>query len=48
MTMVDGVDYEIVETGRPPDEDRRRPSAEIVGWLLSCVCARRTSSDAST
>ena len=29
-TMVDGVDYEIVETGRHPDEDRRRPSAEIV------------------
>ena len=47
-TMVDGVDYEIVGTGRHPGEDRRRPSAEIVGWLLSCNCARQTSSDVST
>lgn len=47
-TMVDGVDYEVVETGRHPDEDRRRPSAEIVGWRLSCKCARRSGSEVST
>ncbi|WP_287016130.1 hypothetical protein [Gordonia sp. (in: high G+C Gram-positive bacteria)] len=47
-TMIGGVDYEIVETGPHLDEDRRRPSAAIVGWLLSCDCARRTSSDVST
>lgn len=47
-TMIDGVDYEIVETGRHPDEDRRRPSAEIVGWLLSCDCRRWDSSEVST
>ncbi|SCC51259.1 MULTISPECIES: hypothetical protein [Gordonia] len=47
-TMIDGVDYEIVETGRHPDEDRRRPSAEIVGWVLSCDCASRSSSEVST
>lgn len=47
-TMIGGVDYEIVETGRLPDEDRRRPSAEIVGWLLTCNCRRWDSSEAST
>jgi len=47
-TMVDGVDYELVEIGQSPDEDHRRPSAEIVGWLLRCDCARRSSSDVST
>lgn len=47
-TMVDGVDYEVVEIGRRPDDDRRRPSAEIVGWLLRCDCASRSSSDVST
>lgn len=47
-TVVDGVDYDIVELGRHPDEDRRRPSAEIVGWRLSCNCARRSSSEVST
>ncbi|MDH3013841.1 hypothetical protein [Gordonia alkanivorans] len=47
-TMVDGVDYEVVETRRHPDEDRRRPTAEIVGWRLSCNCARRSSSEVST
>jgi len=46
--MTDGVDYEIVETGRRPDDDRRRPSAEIVGWLLRCDCARRSSPEVST
>ncbi len=46
-TMVDGVDYELVEPARP-SKDGLRPSAEIVGWLLSCNCARRTSSDVST
>ncbi|MGW8812991.1 hypothetical protein [Gordonia terrae] len=46
-TMVDGVDYEIVETGRHPDQDRRRPSAEIIGWLLRCQCDRSSSSDGS-
>lgn len=47
-TMVDGVHYELVEIGQSPDEDHRRPSAEIVGWLLRCDCARRSSSDVST
>ena len=47
-TMIGGVDYEIVESGRHPDEDRRRPSAQIVGWLLSCDCTWRTSSEVST
>ncbi|AFR51420.1 hypothetical protein KTR9_4961 (plasmid) [Gordonia sp. KTR9] len=47
-TMVEGVDYETVETGRYRDEDRRRPSAEIVGWLLTCDCARRSSSAVSS
>ena len=47
-TMVDGVDYEVVEIGRRPNDDRRRPSAEIVGWLLRCDCASRSSSDVST
>ncbi len=47
-TTVDGVDYELVQIGRSPDEDRRRPSAEIVGWLLRCACARRSSSDVSS
>ena len=44
-TMVDGVDYEVVEIGRRPNDDRRRPSAEIVGWLLRCDCRRWESSD---
>ncbi|MBN0975100.1 MULTISPECIES: hypothetical protein [Gordonia] len=44
-TMVDGVDYEVVEIGGRPDGDRRRPSAEIVGWLLRCDCRRWESSD---
>ncbi|WP_208651529.1 hypothetical protein [Gordonia alkanivorans] len=44
-TMVDGVDYELVETGQRRTGDRRRSSAEIVGWLLRCVCRRRDSSD---
>lgn len=44
-TMVDGVDCEVVEVGRRPDDDRRRPSAEIVGWLLRCDCRRWESSD---
>ena len=47
-TRVDGVDYEIVDWGRPPSKDRLRPSAEIVGWLLSCDCASRSSSAVST
>ncbi|ASR05553.1 hypothetical protein [Gordonia rubripertincta] len=47
-TVVDGVDYEVVEIGRRRGDDRLRPSAELVGWLLSCNCARRTSSDVST
>ena len=47
-TMVDGVDYEIVGTGRHPDEDRLRPKTEIVGWLLSCDCRRGDSSEVST
>ncbi|WP_196222068.1 hypothetical protein [Gordonia sp. 135] len=47
-TMVDGVHYEIVERGRPPSEDRLRPSAEIVGWLLRCDCGRWNSSDGSS
>ena len=47
-TMVDGVDYEIVETGRHPDKDRLRPKTEIVGWVLSCDCASRSSSEVST
>lgn len=47
-TMVDGVGYEVVEIGRRPDDDRRRPSAEIVGWLLSCDCRRWDSSEVST
>lgn len=47
-TMIDGVDFEIVETGRYPGEDRRRPTAEIVGWVLSCDCASRSSSEVST
>ena len=46
-TMVDGVNYDIVEWGQNRDEDRRRPSAEIVGWLLRCDCARRSSSEVS-
>ena len=47
-TMVDGVDYEIVERGHHSGDDRLRPSAEIVGWLLRCDCAPRDSSDVST
>lgn len=47
-TMVNGVDYDIVEWGQHPNEDRRRPSAEIVGWRLACNCARRSSSEVST
>lgn len=47
-TMVDGVDHELVEWGRPPSEDHLRPSAEIVGWLLTCDCASRFSSEVST
>ena len=47
-TMIDGVDYEIVETGRHPGEDRLRPKTEIVGWLLSCDCRRSDSSEVST
>ncbi|MFC8314222.1 hypothetical protein ACFUEJ_11435 [Gordonia sp. NPDC057258] len=46
-TMVDGVDYELVEPARR-GEDGLRPSAEIVGWLLSCDCANRSSSEVST
>ena len=47
-TMIDGVDCEIVETCQHPDEDRWRPAAEIVGWRLSCNCARRSSSEVSS
>lgn len=47
-TMLDGVDYDIVGSGRDTDEDRRRPSAEIVGWRLSCNCVRRSNSEVST
>ena len=46
-TMVDGVNYEIVEPGRRSAEDRLRPSAEIVGWLMRCHCGRSNSSDGS-
>lgn len=47
-TMVDGVNYQIVEQGLRPEDDRLRPSAEIVGWLLRCNCFRRSSSDVSS
>ncbi|MFT4398478.1 hypothetical protein ACLTEW_26490 [Gordonia lacunae] len=43
-TIVDGVDYEIVDPGRR-GKDGLRPAAEIVGWLLSCDCASRSSSE---
>ncbi|WP_338857839.1 hypothetical protein WDY80_23900 (plasmid) [Gordonia hongkongensis] len=47
-TMIDGEEYEVVVTFRHPDEDRLRPSAEIVGWLLTCDCRRWDNSDVST
>ena len=67
-TMVDGVDYELVEVGRHQAADvaaraslpvrnrmaalgsdiALRPSAEIAGWVLSCDCASRSSSEVST
>ena len=47
-TMVDGVHYEIVEPARRRADDRLRPSAEIVGWLLRCHCDRSNSSDGSS
>lgn len=46
-TMVDGVDYEIVEPGRRSADNRLRPSAELVGWLLRCQCDRSNSSNGS-
>ncbi|PYE13570.1 hypothetical protein DFR67_116124 [Williamsia limnetica] len=46
-TMVDGVDYELVDPGRR-GQDRLRPSTEIVGWVLSCDCASRSSSEVLT
>ena len=48
LTMVDGVDYEIVEHGRRSSEDRLRPRTEIVGWVLRCDCARWNSAEMST
>ena len=44
-TTVDGVRYQIVEFGQHQADDRMRPSAQIVGWVLCCDCRRWDSSD---